>query len=62
MVMHCSGCEAPPPPSCELNSFCASTIAESRAKIWRQWNAFWSPGGLGCCPFLGGGSVVLFVV
>ena len=27
-------------------------------KILFQWNAFGSPGGLGCCPFLGGGSVV----
>ena len=27
-------------------------------KILFQWNAFRSLGGLGCCPFLGGGSVV----
>ena len=27
-------------------------------KILFQWNAFGSPGGFGCCPFLGGGSVV----
>ena len=28
-------------------------------KILFQWNAFGSPGGFGCCPFVGGGSVVL---
>ena len=42
--------------------FCTSTTAESRVKIWYQWNAFKSPGGLGCCPFLGGGTVVVVVV
>ena len=34
-------------------------------KIWCQWDAFGPPGGLGCCPFWGGGSVVvdfLFIV
>ena len=41
--------------------FFASTTAESRAKILCQWNAFGSPGGLGCCPFLGGGSVFFFI-
>ena len=38
--------------------FYASATAESRVKILFQWNGFGSPGGLGCCPFLGGGSVV----
>ena len=46
-------------PPCELNISCISTTAESRANIWYQWNAFKSPSGLGCCPFLGGGSVVV---
>ena len=50
---------------CELNISCTSTTAESRANFWYQQNAFKPPGGLGCCPFLGGGSVVvdfLFIV
>ena len=39
--------------------FCTSTTAESRAKIWYQFNAFKPPppGGFGYCPFLGNGSV-----
>ena len=37
---------------------CASTTAESRANIWYQQNALKPPSGFGCCPFLGGGSVV----
>ena len=40
-------------------------LAESRAKIWYLYDAFKPPGGLGCCLFLGGGSVVvdyLFIV
>ena len=57
MVIHCSSCEA----SMRASHFYASTIAESRVKILFQWNAFGSPGGLGCCPFLGGGSVVFHV-
>ena len=52
--------------SMRAEHFCTSTTAESRAKIWCQWNAFEPPGGLGCCPFWGGGSVVvvdfLFIV
>ena len=37
---------------CELNVSCTSTTAESRAKIWYQYNAFKPPpGGLGSCPF-----------
>ena len=40
----------------------ASTTAESRAKILCQWNAFGSPGGLGCCPFSGGGSVFSYLL
>ena len=40
--------------------------SESEARIWSQWGAFAPrPGGLGFCPFWGGGSVVvdfLFVV
>ena len=50
---------------CELNISCPSTTAISRAKIWYQLNAFKPPCGLGCCPFYGGGSVVvdlLFIV
>ena len=43
-------------PPCKLNSFCASATAESRARFLLQWNAFGTPCGLGCCPFLGGGS------
>ena len=45
---------------CELNIFCASTTAESRAKVWYQLNAF-KPhtSGFGCCPFYGGGSAVV---
>ena len=34
-------------------------------RIWCQWDAFGPLGGLGCCPFWGGGSVVvdfLFIV
>ena len=42
--------------------FLASTTAESRAKILCHWNAFGSPGGLGCCPFLGGGSVGFYLL
>ena len=45
---------------------CTSTTVESRAKIWYQWNAFKPPlppppppGGLGYCPFWGGGYVVV---
>ena len=38
-------------PPWELNISCTSTIAESRARIWCQWDAFGPPGGLGCCPF-----------
>ena len=34
---------------CELNISCTSTTAESRAKIWYQYNAFKPPGSLGCC-------------
>ena len=49
-------------PPCELHIFLASTTAESRAKIVCQWNAFGSPGGLGCCPFLGGGSVAFLSI
>ena len=30
-------------PPCELNIFCTSTTAESRTKIWYQWNAFKPP-------------------
>ena len=39
--------------------FCTSTTAESRVnnKI-----LFKSNGSLGCCPFLGGGSVVIVIV
>ena len=51
--------------SMRAEHFCTSTTAESRARIWCQWNAFKPPGGLGCCPFWGGGSVVidfLFIV
>ena len=33
---------------------------QTRAKIWYQLNAFKPPpGSLGCCPFYGGGSVVV---
>ena len=32
---------------------------ESRARIWYQLNVFKPPVGLGCCPFYGGGSVVV---
>ena len=39
--------------------FCVLTAAESGARIWRKGGAFESPGGLGCCPFWGGGSVVV---
>ena len=44
-------------PPCKLNSFCVSATAESRARFLMQWNAFGTPGGLGCCPFLGSDSV-----
>ena len=44
---------------CGLNISCTSTTAESRAKIWYKLNAFKRPDGLGCCPFQGGGSVVV---
>ena len=39
----------------------ASATAESRTKIWYQYNAFKPPhpSGFGCCPFLVGGSVVV---
>ena len=46
-------------PPCELDVSCASTTAESRARVWCQWGAFRTPGGLGCCPFWGGCSVVV---
>ena len=41
-----------------LTLFCASTT-ESRTKILYQWNAFKHPSGLDCCPFKGGGPVVV---
>ena len=48
------------PTTVQLRSlFCVLTTKESRAKIWRQLNAVKSKGGLGCPPFLGGGSVVV---
>ena len=53
MMIHCSSLEA---------AIRYSTTAESRAKIVGHWNAFGSPGGLGCCPFLGGGSVVFYLL
>ena len=31
---------------CELDIFCTSTTAESRANIWYQYNAFKAPSGL----------------
>ena len=31
-------------------------------KILFQWNTFGSPSGLVCCPFLGGGSVVFYLL
>ena len=36
-----------------------SLTTESSAKIWRQHNAFKPLDGLGCCPFLCSGSVVV---
>ena len=39
---------------------CVLTTTESRVKIWCQYNAFKPAGGLGCCPFRGGGSVVVY--
>ena len=30
-------------PPCELNISCTSTTAESRARVWCQWNALWPP-------------------
>ena len=58
MVMHCSSWEA----TMRASHFLASTTAESRAKILCQCNAFGSPGGLGCCPFFGSGSVVFYLL
>ena len=42
--------------------FCASTAAESRAKIWYQLDAFKPSSGLSCCPFEGGGYVVFYLL
>ena len=38
---------------------CVLTTTESRAMILYHLKAFKPPGGLGCCPFYGGGSVVV---
>ena len=49
---------------CALNIL-TTTTTESRSNIWYQQNVFKPLGGLGCCPFLYGGSVVvgtLFIV
>ena len=57
VMIHCISKEA----SLRAKQFCVLTTTESRAKIWRQLNAFKPPppGSLGCCPFKGGGSVVV---
>ena len=44
---------------CELDFSCTSKTAESRAMIWYQKNTFKAPSALGCCPFVGGYSVVV---
>ena len=46
-------------PPCGLNVSCASLAAESEAGVWCRRSAFGPHGGLGCCPFWGGGSVVV---
>ena len=46
-------------PTCKLSISCASAVAESEAGGWCQCSAFGPHGGLGCCPFWGGGSVVV---
>ena len=61
MMIHCISWMA----SMRAEYFCTSAAAESGARVWCRWGAFGPPGGLGCCPFWGGGSVVvdfLFVV
>ena len=55
MVVRCVGWMASVP--AERFLYFGST--ESRAGIWYQWDAFGPPGGLGCCPFWGSGSVVV---
>ena len=46
-----------------LNTFCILITMEFEAKIWSKLNALKHPPiGLGCCSFLGDGSVVVDLV
>ena len=61
MMIHCNSKK----PSMRADISCTSTTAESRAKIWISVKCIQAPSGLDCCPFGGGGSVVvdlLFIV
>ena len=55
VMVRCIGWEA----SMRAKKNCASTTLESGVKVWHWCGAFGPPGGLGCCPFWSGGSVVL---
>ena len=42
----------------KLNKLCVLTTAEPIATILPA-ELIWAPGGLGCCPFCGGGSLIV---